>query len=185
MHDAINKYQRKSYMEIDQLFFWTATINNWYHLLKENKYKQVILDSLSNLSERELVEVFAFVIMPNHVHFIWRTLSLNGKETVQGSFLKFTAHAFKKMLKEDKADLSKYEVDVNNKRYEFWQRDSLAVHLYTKEVMLQKLNYIHRNPVVDRWQLAVNTSDYYFSSAKFYETGERVFSFLKDVRELF
>ncbi len=52
-------------------------------------------------------------------------------------------------------------------------------------VMLQKLNYIHRNPVVDRWQLAVNTSDCYFSSAKFYETGERDFSFLKDVRELF
>jgi putative transposase len=93
MQDTIGKYQRKSYMEIGELFFWTATINKWYHLLKEDKFKQVILDSLLNLSERELVEVFAFVIMPNHVHFIWRTLALNGKETVQGSFLKYTAHA--------------------------------------------------------------------------------------------
>jgi putative transposase len=97
----------------------------------------------------------------------------------------YTAHAFKKMLKEDMSALSKYAVDVNNKRYEFWQRDSLAIHLYTKEVMFQKLDYIHRNPVAERWQLAANTCDYYFSSSKFYETGKKEFAFLKDVREVF
>jgi REP element-mobilizing transposase RayT len=41
---------------------------------------------------------FGFVIMPNHVHLIWRTKELNGKETAQGSFLKYTAHEFRKLL---------------------------------------------------------------------------------------
>jgi len=110
---------------------------------------------------------------------------LNGKETAQGSFLKFTAHEFKKMLKNNPAELSKYAVDAHNKKYEFWQRDSLAVHLYSRHVMLQKLNYIHLNPLAEHWQLAINPWEYHYSSARFYEMGEKNFYFLKDVREEF
>ncbi len=51
------------------------------------------------------------------------------------------------MLRKDADKLSKYAVDAHNKKYEFWQRDSLAIHLYSRHVMLQKLNYIHMNPL--------------------------------------
>jgi hypothetical protein len=67
-----------------------------------------------------------------------RIKEMNGKETTQGSFLKYTAHEFKKLLRrqsENKIHL--YQVDVPNKRYEFWQRDPLAIHLYTKAIALQ------------------------------------------------
>lgn len=86
-------------MEIGEVFFWTATINNWNHLLKEERFKEIIINSLRTLSGRGIIDVFSFVIMPNHIHLIWRTNQLNGKETAQGSFLKFTAHEFKKMLR--------------------------------------------------------------------------------------
>jgi hypothetical protein len=86
MHDNDSSYKRKSFIEIGEIFFWTATINNWNHLLKGDKYKQVIIDSLANLSERELIDVFAFVIMPNHMHLIWRTNKMNGKETARVHF---------------------------------------------------------------------------------------------------
>ena len=49
------------------------------------------------------------------------------------------------MLSGNDAELSKYAADAHNKKYTFWQRDSLAVHLYSRQVMLQKLNYIHLN----------------------------------------
>ena len=172
-------------MEIGEVFFWTATINNWQHLLKEDGFKEVIIQSLRTLSERGLADIFAFVIMPNHIHLIWRTNSLNGKETVQASFLKFTAHTFKKMLSGENAELSKYAVDAHNKKYEFWQRDSLAVHLYSRQVMLQKLHYIHLNPLASHWNLANNPWDYYYSSARYYEMNEKNFDFLKDIREEF
>ena len=129
-----------------------------------------------------MIDAFAFVVTPNHIHLIWRTNALNRKETAQGSFLKFTAHEFRKILLEDPIGLSKYEVTANNKQHEFWQRDSLAVHLYCRQVMLQKLNYIHLNPLADRWQLATNPWNYYYSSARFYEMGEKDFDFLKDIR---
>ncbi len=172
-------------MEIGELFFWTASINSWYHLLAEDRFKEVIISSLRNLSERGIIDVYAFVIMPNHIHFIWRTNKLNGKETAQGSFLKFTAHAFKKMLIADPAELSKYAVNAHNKKYEFWQRDSLAVHLYSSNVILQKLNYIHLNPLAPHWQLAIDPCDYKYSSAKYYERNEKDFDFLKDLMKEF
>jgi putative transposase len=171
-------------MEIGRIFFWTATIKDWSHLLKEVDYKNLILDSMSYLSEKNLVDIFAFVIMPNHIHFIWRTNQLNGKETVQGSFLKFTAHEFHKKLKVE-GGLQNYEVNAKNKKHEFWQRDSLAIHLYSKEVAFQKMDYIHNNPCTERWNLAVEPQDYFYSSDRFYSQGNRVFKFLKDLRNEF
>lgn len=97
------------------------------------------------MSERGLVYVFAFVPMPNHIHHIWCTKLLNFKEIAQDSFFKFTAHTFKKLLSGNEAELSKNAGNAHNRKYEFWQRDSLAIHLYTIHVLLQKLNYIPLN----------------------------------------
>lgn len=61
-----------------------------------------------------------------------------------------------------------YAVDACNKGYEFWQEDSLAVHLFSKEMAYQKLDYIHYNPCTEYWQLAKEPIDYLFSSEKYY-----------------
>lgn len=84
---------RKSYIQLNEIYFWTATIHNWENLLNTDEAKSIIIDSLAFLSNNNIIDVFAFVIMPNHIHLIWRINSLNGKETAQGSLLKFTAHS--------------------------------------------------------------------------------------------
>ena len=132
------------------------------------------------------MDVFGFVIMPNHIHLICRINELNGKETTQGSFLKYTAHEFKKnLLNEDRHKLVVFKTIAANKKYEFWKRDSLAVHLYSKEIAFQKLEYIHNNPVTEYWRLAVETYDYPYSSASYYEKDKKMYSFLKDLRDEF
>jgi len=136
--DKLFEQKRKSHIEIGQIYFWTATINNWQKLLLTTEFKQVILNSFDYLSRLNKIDIFAFVIMPNHIHTIWRTKELNGKETAQGSFLKYTAHEFKRLL--NPSQLLNYYVSAVNKNYEFWRRDSLAIHLYTPEVAYQKLN---------------------------------------------
>jgi len=173
-------------MALGQIYFWTATINQWQYLLQDDAYKNVIIDSLTYLSERKRIEVFAFIIMPNHVHFIWRMKSMNGKEMPHVSFLKYTAHEFRKMLlTERKGRLARYAVQACNKDHEFWKRDSLAVHLYTTPVAYQKLNYIHLNPVSKHWRLADDACGYKYSTAAFYEKGIKSHSFVKDLREEF
>ena len=186
MDKDILAIKRKNYLEIGEIFFWTATINNWQRLLMKDEYKNVIINSLNYLSDLGKIDVFGFVIMPNHIHLIWRINEMNGKETSQGAFLKYTAHEFKKLLKKDNdSRLASYAVDAHNKSYEFWKRDSLAIHLFSKEVAFQKLDYAHYNPCSEYWDLAKEPENYLFSSAKYYETGVKDFAFLKDLRNEF
>ena len=86
MSEGIFSYKRKSYIEIGEVFFWTATINQWQKLLLEDRYKEVVISSLAYLSNAGKIDVYAFVIMPNHIHLIWKTNEMNGKETAQGFF---------------------------------------------------------------------------------------------------
>ena len=71
---------------------------------------------------------------------------MNGKETTQGSLLKYTAHEFRKMLlKEDGSKLSSTRSMQKTKSMNFAKRDSLAKH-----------------PCVDK-----------YSSARYYELNEK------------
>ncbi|MFT3946258.1 MAG: transposase [Agriterribacter sp.] len=177
---------RKSHIRIGEIYFWTATINSWMKLLLNDQYKDIIISSFRYLSNAGKIDVFAFVIMPNHIHVIWRINAMNGKETAQGSFLKYTAHEFRKyLLRENRAMLSLYAVDASNKLHEFWQRDPLAIHLYSREVACQKLDYLHRNPTAKHWRLADDYLNYTYSSARFYELDIKEYDFLKDLREEF
>ena len=184
MDKSLFEQKRKSHIEKGEIYFWTATINQWQRLLENDEYKDVIIDSLQYLTDSGKIDVFAFIIMPNHIHLIWRVNEPNGKESPQGSFLKYTAHLFKKKLqKEDRKKLASYKVNSSAKNYEFWQRDSLAVPVFTREVALQKLKYTHNNPLAEHWQLAKHPCEYKYSSAKYYELNEKNFTFLKDLWE--
>jgi len=186
MQETYFKYNRKSFVQIGGIYFWTATINNWQLLLKDDDFKDVIIQSLKHLSEKKKIDLIAFVIMPNHVHFIWRINENNGKETTLGSFMKFTAHEFlKKLRNKNPKELVKYKVAANNKQHEFWQRDSLAVPLFTENVALQKLEYIHNNPIIEKWSLAKEPADYKYSTALYYEKNIKNYTFIKNLMDEF
>ena len=186
MDEIIFKQPRISHIELGKIYFWTATINKWQRLFLEDQFKDIVIASLTHLSSLNKIDVFAFVIMPNHIHLIWRVNELNGKETAQASFLKYTAHEFKVILSKYYPDqLRNYAVNAENKNFEFWQRDSLAVELYSPNVAFQKLEYLHNNPCTDQWQLAKEPSDYFYSSANFYENEINNFSFLKHLGDEF
>jgi putative transposase len=128
---------RKSLTEREKIYFFTATVHQWKCLLNDNANKDLIISYLKELSQKKLIKLYAFVLMPNHVHLIWQPLAKNGKETPQGSFLKYTAHEFLKKLKQS-GQSKEYEVTAANKKHEIWQRDSLSVEIYSREVARQK-----------------------------------------------
>ena len=181
---AMQPQIRKSYNTTNKIYFFTATIHKWLPLLAQENNQQLIIDYLKKLCDDGLLTVYAFVLMPNHVHIIWQQNKLNGKETPQGSFLKYTAHQFLKKLKLS-GESRMYEVNAANKKHELWQRDSLSIEIYSRAVAMQKLNYIHFNPVSGKWQLSKNDLDYHFSSARFYETGIDEFGFLTNLYTVF
>ena len=72
----------------------------------------------------------------------------------------------------------KFKVDAKDRRYEIWERNPLSTDLYNHKAFLQKLEYIHRNPMEERWSLAGTVEEYKYSSARFYETGKDEWEFL-------
>ena len=176
--------KKKSFNALNKIYFFTATIHKWLPLLNGDERKDLIIEYLKKLSDENYLIIYAFVIMPNHIHIIWRQLNLNGKETPQASFLKYTAHEFLKQLKKD-GKCGDHKVTAPNKKYEIWQRDSLSIEIYTGSVAAQKLNYIHFNPVSRKWKLSKDDLDYHYSSARFYEYGKDDFGFLKNLYKVF
>ena len=157
--------------------FVTATILDWKMLLKPVKFKEIIIFSLKFIVNQQKINVNAFVIMNNHIHIIWQIKGSLLQENIQKSFLKFTAEAFKKELNENNTEFLKdFFVNKADRKYQFWQRNSLSIELYSKVVFEQKLQYIHQNPV--KAGLCNFPEEYYYSSAKYYETGIDDFGFL-------
>ena len=121
--------------------------------------------------------------MPNHIHLIWEMLDTNGKESPAGSFAKFTAHQFKKILQEKKSILlQEFKVDKSDRQYQFWKRDPLAIPLTFEISFLQRLNYIHINPIKEKWKLVDLPEHYRWSSANFYENAIDEFGIITDYR---
>ncbi len=76
-------------------------------------------------------------------------------------------------------------MNEEERRYRVWQRDPLAVNMFSTEVMEQKLEYIHNNPLQEHWNLATSPEKYKWSSAEFYETGVDEFNFITHYKEDF
>ena len=62
--------------------FITATIYEWKHLLKPDKYKRIIINSLKFLVDDGRIKVYAFCVISNHNHVIWQMKEGHRKEDV-------------------------------------------------------------------------------------------------------
>ena len=150
--------------------FFTATILEWKQLLLQDKYKNEIIESLRFLVEQKRIQLFAFVLMNNHIHLIWQPLPSQTPQSIQHSFLKHTAQRIKfDLQKTSSSFLEEFKVNAKDRVYQFWERNSLSVELRSSKVFNQKLEYIHWNPV--KAGICKFPEEYYYSSARFYETG--------------
>ena len=139
-------------------------------MLKSDKYKDIVIETLRFLVNGERIRLIGFVIMSNHLHLIWQPLGEYLLKEIQHSFMTRTGQQIKLDLeKNHPAVLSHFKVKAKDRQYQFWERNSLGIELYTHEVFIQKLDYIHYNPV--KAGLCQLPEAYYYSSAKFYYTG--------------
>ena len=157
--------------------FFTATNLEWRKLLKNDSYKEIIIRSLRFLVNEHRINLFSFVIMDNHIHLIWQMLRGHLRKEVQRDFLKFTANQIKRELERNSPEILEcFLVNAKDRKYQFWERNSLNIELRNSYVFNQKLDYIHWNPV--KAGLCSIPEEYNYSSAKFYQTGIDNWGFL-------
>jgi putative transposase len=115
---------------------------------------------------KKWIEVNAFVIMNNHIHFIWQIQEGYERDAVQRNFLKFVSRTIKRDLQKDHPKvLERFYAGAKDRTYQFWERNPLSINLWAKEVFAQKMEYIHYNPVAAG--LWVYLEEYTYSSANF------------------
>lgn len=161
--------------------FITTTCLEWKPALQNDRYKEVVIESMRFLVHNKRVIVYAFVIMHNHFHMIWQMVGEHQRVRVQRDFLRFTAQQILMHLRNERSPLlMELRVDAKDRKHQVWERNSLSVPLWSPKVWQQKINYIHNNPV--RGGYCHSPGDYKYSSASQYLYGLQIWDFLTEYR---
>lgn len=163
---------------------FTATINKWQQLLSDDERKQIIIGSLKFMCDEQRINLYAFVIMPNHIHLVLRVNENENKESIQRNFLKFTAQFIIKYLIHFnyQEELDKYRTSQKDRIYNIWKRRPKWVFIENTLILDQKIDYVHFNPLQDKWKLVSTPELYEWSSASYYMNEDRKFDFITDHR---
>lgn len=134
----------------NQPHFLTCTVVNWIPLFSKVELAQIILDSLSFLQRQQRLELYAYVIMENHIHLLASAANLS-KE--MRTFKSFTARSIVDLLEKKQANymldqLKFYKLrHKTDQDYQVWQEGFHPQAILSEEMFIQKLEYIHNNPV--------------------------------------
>jgi putative transposase len=170
-----------SYDIVDQNapYFVTLTVIDWIDIFTRKDYKIIIVDSLNFCIKNKGLEIYAWVIMSNHLHLLVRAKEGFYLSHILRDFKKFTSKAIVKTameIAESRKDwlLDKFAFEAKRtgraKNYKLWMDSNHAICLENSTWTMQRLNYIHQNPV--RQMIVANPEDYIFSSAVSYAGGK-------------
>src|SRR5262249_10559070 len=137
-------------IEPSQPHFLTCTILGWLPVFTRQQTAQIILDSWRFLQKEQRLTVYGFVILEIHLHLIASAPDL-GKEV--GDFKSYTARRILDYLQEYGATVLLHLLAYlkprhkKDREYQLWQEGSHPELIQGEEMMLQKLEYMHNNPV--------------------------------------
>ncbi len=120
--------------------FFTATCLNWQMLLLPDDRKDILMNSLKFMVEEKRIWLYGFVIMPNHIHLMWRRQDEWLNKSTEQQFLKFTAQQLKfKLIDTHSPDLENYRSTQGDREYHFWERKPYIATMYNRTVSKQKI----------------------------------------------
>src|SRR4051794_38968460 len=153
---------RKLHTSEVNLYFITFTCYNWLPLFQATNSYDVVYKWFEYLKEKKNIQVTAYVIMPNHLHamlyFPIPDFSLN---TIVSNAKRFVAYEIIKRLEEQNNNvlLKQLSAAVSSKErvkgqlHKVFKESFDAKAIDSEAFLMQKLNYIHLNPVRGNYQL--------------------------------
>jgi putative transposase len=152
------------------------TIVDWVDIFTRKVYKEVIVDALKYSIQEKNLELYAWVIMSNHIHLVACVNSPNQLSDFLRDFKKFTSKQIIEEIKEGNESrkdwlLDHFSFEAKRSRraryYKLWRDGNHAMDLKNFDIdILQKIDYIHENPV--RAGLVEYPEHYIHSSATDY-----------------
>ena len=167
---------------LEETYFSTITVNNWISVFEDfPKTKEIIIDTLHFIHEKMWAKIYAFVIMRDHIHIVWKLLKLKSTiEDVTNSFKKFTGKRIVNALYKEDLEYLKFNFisQRHDRTFKFWKVDSNNFKLLHIDILWQKINYTHNNPTKGYYKTVDSAEDYIYSSALSYKNRIKRFEFL-------
>lgn len=159
------------------IYFCTFATVGWIDLFTRQVYRDIVVQNLRFCQEQKGLQLFAWVIMSNHLHLI----AAHEKGNLSGllrDFKSFTSKQLYQAIHEEPESRRNWMLRMfewagrhnpNNKDFQVWQQDNHPKQLLPYDgssFMRQKLDYLHQNPVRAGW--VDEPEEYVYSSARNY-----------------
>ncbi len=149
--------------------FITSTIVEWIPVFTRKPYIDILLNALTFCRQNKELKVFSYVIMDNHIHLLVSGANL---PNIIRDFKRHTSREIIKLAESDKKYWllqqfkfykQRYKTDSD---YQVWQEGFHPKQISSQDMLLQKIEYIHHNPV--RIGCVESPEDWLYSSARNY-----------------
>ncbi len=143
---------RSRYKIVDSSYpyFVTCTILHWIPVFTRPQTVGIVIESLKYLQKDANLIIYSYVILENHLHLIVKS---NDIAKDLSRFKSFTARSIIDYLEKENAksvlDQLKFykKAHKEDRCYQLWQEGMQPKQIQTPQMMIERINYIHNNPV--------------------------------------
>jgi putative transposase len=147
-------------------YYITSVTNNRLPVFQKANMKDLVCDALNEARNSARLLIFAYVVMPDHFHL------MVGSARKPSETLRYvngiSSHRVIGFLKESGYESSleklRHQQGKNRYRYSLWDHHPNLKLITDEDVFMQKVNYLHQNPV--RAGLVKDAKTYRWSSIR-------------------
>jgi len=159
----------------NEIHFLSFAVVEWVDVFTRKMYSDIVVDSLAHCQQTKGLLLHGWCIMSNHMHL----LASSKPGDLSGTMRDFKKYTSKKIIESirnnEQESRREWMLEIfnraglansRNKDFQFWRQDNQPKECYSAGFTVQKLNYIHDNPV--RAGIVDKPEHYIYSSAKDY-----------------
>jgi REP element-mobilizing transposase RayT len=131
-------------------YFMTCTILGWLPVFTRPDAVQIVFDSWDFLAKQKGFKLYGYVVLENHLHLVASAPDLTN---AMKSFKMFTARQIIDLLERSGPGVLLHQLKIlklahkTESEYQVWEEGSKPKEISGDNMMDQKLDYMHQNPV--------------------------------------
>src|SRR3990172_2299942 len=153
-------------------FFVTTTIVGFTHIFQYDRYCDILIHNIKHYRNHYGFSIYGYVIMPTHFHWIIEVNpQLGFVHEIMRDLKKYAAWDIFEALEKDERNqmlriFQRAAIGFKNQKRKLWMERFDDVVIRNREMMIDKLEYIHNNPV--KAGLVTAPEDYQHSDSRKY-----------------
>jgi putative transposase len=171
--------RQQHYYGLNHLHFLTTSTYRRVRIFDSDRFKQRFIETLADLRVELKFRIAGYVLMPEHCHLLIWPSELANPSQIKQKLEERTANFILRTLRRNlnsawfRKMLIPFQLPVtvhHHAHYRVWQRGGYDLNIWSEKKRLEKLNYMHNNPV--KRGLVKTPGDWPWSSWRFYYRGD-------------